>query len=45
MKSKGNYNGENMLLEDNVQPMEFVKGWPQAKPGDFDESETTYPLT
>lgn len=45
MKSKGNYNGENMLLEGNVQPMGFVKRRPQARPGDFDESESTYPLT
>lgn len=45
MEFKGNYNGVNMLLEGNAQPKGFVKGRPQARPGDSDESESTYPLT
>lgn len=45
MNSKDNYNGKNMLLKGNMQPKGFVKGRPQARPGDFDESESTYPLT
>lgn len=34
-----------MLLKGNMQPKGFVKGWPQARHADFDESESTYALT
>lgn len=45
MKIKGNCNGKNMLLQSNIKPRGVVKQRPQARPGDFDESESTYPLT
>lgn len=45
MNIKGNYNGKNMLLKGKRKPRGVVKQRPQARPGDFDESESTYPLT
>ena len=34
-----------MPLKGNKQPREVVKRRPQARPGDFDESESTNTLT